>query len=64
MKYLMKSKSFTESKTYIKTYETLVKHTSDLAMNHPLRSFSRKFEDVLILKNSSQLAANVGVVIL
>jgi hypothetical protein len=32
---------------YIKTFETNIKHSSDFAMNHPLRNFSRKIEDIL-----------------
>ena len=33
---------------YLKTYEHTIKHSDELALNHPLRDFSRKLEDVII----------------
>lgn len=37
---------------YLKKFENTIKHTDDIAINHPLRNFSRDFEDIIInIKN-------------
>lgn len=33
---------------YLKKFENTIKHTDDIAINHPLRNFSRDFEDIII----------------
>ena len=33
---------------YIKTFEHTIKHTDEIAVNHILRDWSRKFEDIII----------------
>ena len=33
---------------YLKTFETTIKHTDPLAVNNPLKDFSRKLEDIII----------------
>lgn len=33
---------------YLKNYEHTIKHSDELALNHPLKDFSRKLEDVII----------------
>jgi hypothetical protein len=34
---------------YIKKFETTIKHSDPISLNHPLRDFSRKLEDMVIL---------------
>ena len=34
---------------YLKKFETTIKHSDPIALNHPLRDFSRKLEDMIIL---------------
>jgi len=34
---------------YLKKFETTIKHNDSIALNHPLRNFSRKLEDIVIL---------------
>jgi len=33
---------------YLKLFETTIKHSDPISVNHPLRDFSRKVEDVMI----------------
>lgn len=41
---------------YLKFFEDLIKHSDPLALNHPLRNFSRKLEDIVIaIQESNKL---------
>lgn len=40
---------------HLKTYEDTIKHSDELALNHPLRDFSRKLEDVIIAAKNDEI---------
>jgi hypothetical protein len=33
---------------YLKTFEHTIKHSDPMSVNHPLKDFSRKLEDIII----------------